>query len=340
MNKKLFSLLPWLLACLLVAFLLRTVPLTETWAALRLLDAGELWLLAMLNIGVLVTLNGRWWSLLRGLGVRVPFGPLLGYRLAAFGVSYFTPGPHFGGEPVQVLLIERRHGVPRATAVASVALDKTIELLVNFTFLAAGLLWVVQGQLFHWAAGAETAVFALLLCLVPVGVLGAVWRGKRPFSRLIRPWRRLSGSPRWRRWWQRLEQGVHTSETQMSHACQQAPGMIILSLSLSIVSWLLMMVEYGLTLYFLGLTLTPVQVVGLLVAARIAILLPLPGALGTLEASQVGALGLLGMETAVGLSISLVIRARDVLLGLIGLWLGSRVWRTDRLQSASKSNTM
>ena len=72
------------------------------------------------------------------------------------------------------------------------------------------------------------------------------------------------------------------------------------------------------------LSLTFNQVLLLLVAARIAILLPLPAGIGTLESSQVLGLGVLGLETAVGISISLVIRARDVLLGLFGLWWG---WR-------------
>jgi len=75
-------------------------------------------------------------------------------------------------------------------------------------------------------------------------------------------------------------------------------------------------------LSFLGINLTPLQTIGLLTAARIAILLPLPGGLGTLEASQVLALGAMGENTGVGLSISLLIRVRDVMLGLSGLWWG------------------
>ena len=88
------------------------------------------------------------------------------------------------------------------------------------------------------------------------------------------------------------------------------------------VSWLLMVFEYWLALHFLGATLTPAQTIIALTAARVAILFPLPGGLGALEASQVLAMQLLGLEPAIGLSLSLLIRARDVTLGGIGLWWG------------------
>jgi uncharacterized membrane protein YbhN (UPF0104 family) len=59
-----------------------------------------------------------------------------------------------------------------------------------------------------------------------------------------------------------------------------------------------------------------------LTVARLAILFPLPGGLGVLEASQVFAMSTLGLEPAIGLSAALLIRLRDVLLGGAGLWWG------------------
>ena len=75
-------------------------------------------------------------------------------------------------------------------------------------------------------------------------------------------------------------------------------------------------------LYFLGVSLTFDQTIVALTAARLAILFPLPGGLGALEASQVLAMTVLELNPAVGLSLSLLIRVRDVLLGSLGLWWG------------------
>ena len=80
-----------------------------------------------------------------------------------------------------------------------------------------------------------------------------------------------------------------------------------------------MVFEYWLMTYFLGLRLSLMQAVSTLTAARLAFLTPLPGGLGALEASQVLALQTLGLESTYGISISLLIRLRDILFGLAGL---------------------
>ncbi|MBK8987592.1 MAG: flippase-like domain-containing protein [Chloroflexi bacterium] len=327
--RKWAVVLPWVVAVGLLALALRTISLAEVWATLRRLSLGGLAVLSLVNGLVLVSLNGRWWIILRAQGHTIPFFKLFGYRLAAFGVSYFTPGPHFGGEPVQVALVERRHGVPRATAVAAVALDKSLELLVNFFFLVVGVLVIMRQRLFGAMVDGTTAVLPIVLLAVPFLFLAATWRGWYPVTWGLRQMARLPWP--WRARWQpradRLLAGLQASEAQATLFCQSSPAALTAALLVSLLSWLLLIVEYGLMLRFLGLELTAVQTIALLTAARIAYLLPLPGGLGTLEASQVLTLTLLGLDPAAGLSASLLIRARDVLLGVLGLWWGGRQWR-------------
>jgi uncharacterized membrane protein YbhN (UPF0104 family) len=106
---------------------------------------------------------------------------------------------------------------------------------------------------------------------------------------------------------------------------RQAPLALILALLVSLAAWVLMVVEFWLMVSFLGLPLTLLQLITVLTAARMAILLLLPGSLGILEASQILAFTALGLNPAIGISASLLIRARDVLLGGVGLWWGGRL---------------
>ncbi|MCB8977418.1 MAG: flippase-like domain-containing protein [Ardenticatenaceae bacterium] len=305
----------WLAAGLLLWLVVRSVPLREVGRLLADLHGWQLGVLVLLNGLVLLVLNGRWWALLRGLGYQLPFAALLGHRLAAFGVSYFTPGPHFGGEPVQVLLLERQHGVPRSVAIAAVSLDKTVELLLNFGFLAFGVLLVLQTGLLGEVVEGQTAVWTLLLLLPPALYLWLIWRGRRPVSWLL-----------WAVKWQKWYTAVADSEAQMNALCQQNPGALLGAVALSALGWALMIAEFYAMVSFLGAPLTLAQLIALLTAARVAYLLPLPGGLGTLEASQVWALELMGFNPAIGLSLSLLIRLRDVSLGLLGLWwMGQRL---------------
>ena len=320
------KLLPWLAAGILLLWVLRSVPLRDTWDTLRQLTLRQAAALMVLNGLVLAALNGRWWLILRGQGHRIPFLALFGYRLAAFGLSYYTPGPHFGGEPLQVYLVEKGHDTPRAAAVAAMTLDKSLELLVNFTFLLVGVLVILQGQILG-VGGGETAVIALLLLLLPLGYLLAIWFNWQPVSHWMQAILRL---PIWKRrpqWQKKVQNGMiamQAGEIDAHLFCRRAPGFLLLALLITLLSWGLMIAEFWLMVSFLGIRLSAVQLVTALAAARFAILLLLPGSLGVLEASQAFAFGALGLNPAVGVGVSLLIRARDVILGGIGLWWGSR----------------
>ncbi len=316
--------LPWLTAVLLLAWVVRAVPLTAVLETLRDLTWRQVGTLVVLNGVALVWLTGRWWLLLWGMGWRLPLGMAVGHRLAAFGVSYFTPGPHFGGEPVQVLLAEKVHGVPRRTAVSAVSLDKSLELLVNFAFLLFGVLVTWHAGLLRASMGEEAIGLAGGLLLFPLFYLAAIWGGRRPLSGAFR-WGQPVGR-RWQ-WYETAVTALAASETQAHQLCRRSPRLFVLALLFSAASWLVLLLEYGLMLTFLGAELSPVQIIVALTAMRLAYLLPLPGGLGALEASQVFALSLMGADPAVGVAASLLIRGRDVALGLLGLWWGWKMMR-------------
>jgi len=312
-----------------LTWVLLTVSPRETWQSLARLEPEQLATLALANGLVLLSMSGRWWLILRVQGYAVPYLTLVGYRLAAFGVSYFTPGPQFGGEPLQVYLVRRHHNVPGSTAIAGVSLDKLLELLVNFTFLAGGTAWIVHRQLFPGSANPSILVFSFGLLAGPVLFLIMLGTGRLPLTgllqvvdRLLRRHSRLGESDRLAAYHKFAVVGVG-SERQAAQLCQQQPAALAQALLVSIVTWGLMIAEYWLSLYFLGAALTFDQTLVALTAARLAILFPLPGGLGALEASQVLAMTVLGLDPAVGLSLSLLIRARDVLLGGAGLWWGA-----------------
>lgn len=316
--KKLsrFSPLLWVLLPVLFWLALSNAPLQETWSLLAGLDLWQIAALVVANLAIVLLFSGRWWLILRGLGYRTPYFSLVVYRLGAFGISYFTPGAQFGGEPLQVYLLQDRQQVPGPAALAAVTLDKLFELLVNFSFLAVALLLAILGNpsaiLTHPAVALPFGI-GLALPLVYLLALGV---GRFPLSWLMA---RLPQG----RWIRRLNPVVVSTERLISTFFRRKPAAVVAVLLLSGVIWGLMLFEYWLMLYFLGASLNGVQLLTVLAAARLAFLTPLPGGLGALEASQALAMQALGLPPALGLSASLLIRARDVSLGLLGLaWSG------------------
>ena len=90
----------WLIPPLLLVWVLRSVSLPDVWRVLTKVGPAQILVLVVANCLVSLTFSARWWLILRAQGHRISYLTLAGYRLAAFGVTYFTPGPQFGGEPL------------------------------------------------------------------------------------------------------------------------------------------------------------------------------------------------------------------------------------------------
>jgi uncharacterized protein (TIRG00374 family) len=314
MRSPLLSRLAWLLILLLAAALLywalTRVPLANILEVLSSLRIWQLALFLFVNSGIILLMTLRWWLLMRAQGHTLPYIAATRYRLAAFGVSYFTPGPHFGGEPLQVYFVRQRHGVPGSTALAAITMDKVLELLVNFSFLAFGIAMVSGSGLLDgdWLRGLQP--LSILLLVLPLLYLLLLALGLRPLKQLAA---RLP---------QKWSGPLSATEEQLAHLARRQPKAMLQAMAASLLVWAALLFEYWLLLIFLGLKLNLFQLITIVTASRLAMLAPTPGALGALEAAQLLAMQTLGFAPAYALSLSLLIRARDIFFGLIGLWWG------------------
>ena len=309
----------WIALPLALAWAMRGVAVGQVIESLSQLSLAEAIVLAAVNLLVVLTFSGRWWVLLRARGCRIPYLRLSGYRLAAFSISYFTPGTHFGGEPLQVHLAHARHGVPLPVSTASVVLDKAIELIANFAFLAFGLSTVVRLGLNPGGTTLLLRAASLLLLVAPTAYLAAVWLGRRPATWLLSRLGWEAARPSWKG---RLRRWAEASEAEVGIAARGSPGGLLAAGAFSLLSWILLLAEWALAMWFLDIRLTPAEVIAVVTAARLALFVPLPGAAGALEAGLILSLTTLGVTSAQALSLAVIIRLRDVAFGAVGLWLG------------------
>ena len=290
------------------------VPLDQVWDTLRQLKIAQIGIWLFFNVLLILLMTGRWWMFLRVLGNPVSYIDLTRYRLASFAISYFTPGPQFGGEPLQVLALRQRHQVPGTIGTASVSLDKLLELIANFSFLVFGIVLALSGAWLPEGWRSSGILLSTGLLAIPLAYLVGMLNGKKPLTWVITQLpepitrTRFSGS-------------IKAVEDQMSGFCVQHPCTILAASLVSLSVWVGMIAEYWLMTRFLGLNLTFSQAVSALVAARLALLTPLPGGLGALEASQIMAIQTLGLPISYGASIAIMIRFRDLSFGILGLFM-------------------
>ena len=315
----------WLaLLAALLFWALQNAPLAEIWNSLQLLRPWQILALLALNTVIFGLITARWWLIIRAEARRVPFLPLVAYRLAAFGMSYFTPGPQVGGEPLQILYMQKAYGLTTVRATAAVIMDKLLEFLANFLFLALGLFSVTaSGMLGGFAPDAWVAVPLALLLLWPLLHILLLYRRRHPLSTLIKPLRQLLAGRKKFAAIETFLRLVIVSEHLAALFCRRHIGHLLAALGVSLLSWAGMMLEYYLMLIFLSADLSLTETLAALTVVRLSFLAPLPAGLGALEASQVFAATAFGLPAALGISLALLMRARDILLGGLGLLIAA-----------------
>ena len=305
---------------ILLYFALRNAPIHEIWDTVRQLQFWQIAILFALNLSIYALITLRWWVIVRAENRAVAYFPLLLVGIAVFGVSYFTLGPHVGGEPLQVLYLQRRYKLTFTHATASVIMDKLLELLANFFLLVIGLTAIVRAGILSANGGSSWLSLSglLLVCIWPPIHIILLYKRKYPVSAFLRSisWIKKEAKP---------VRFIAASERLAGAFCRRHFSSLLIAIVISICAGAGMVMEFALITNFLGIRLPFWQTVAAWTAGWLALLAPLPGGLGALEASEVFALGVFGVPAALALGVALVMRGRDIFIGGIGLILASRV---------------
>ena len=310
-SKYLVSRLLWLFALItLLYFALRNAPLADIWNILKQLQLWQIGILLAINSLIYALITLRWWIIVRAEAKAVPYFPMLAVRIAVFGVSYFTLGPQVGGEPLQVLYLQRKYGLTYTRAAASVFMDKLLEFLANFFLMAVGLTAIFHAGIFS-RNGSNSFVslsgLVILFLWPPLQVI-LMMRGIYPVSAILR---KISNN--------KFARFIFAFERMAGTFCQRHFYALLAAMGVSLLAAVGMLSEYFFIISFLHIDLTFSQTIAAWTAGWLAFLVPLPGGLGALEASQVFALGAFSISAASAISVTFLIRGRDLLIGGLGL---------------------
>jgi glycosyltransferase 2 family protein len=303
-----------LLLTALLYFSLSKAPLREIWQVLGRLQFWQIAVLLCVDAGIYALISARWWFVVHAEQRAIRFVPLIIIRISVFAVSYFTIGPQIGGEPLQVLYLRNQYGLSYTRATASVLMDKLFELLGNFVLLAFGLVAVLSSGMLGVTTDLTRVWILLLLLLIAWPPLHILLLYKRiyPIGTLLH-WIGRRRAPT------KALRFVRASEYLAGHFCQRHPGPMVAGALVSLIASAATVSEYALITSFVHIGLPFWQLVTAWTIGWLSFVVPLPGGLGALEASQVFVLGHFGISAAAAVGVILIIRGRDLLIGGLGL---------------------
>ena len=247
-------------------------------------------------------------------------------------IDMLLPMGSLGGEAAKARLVLGDE-TPLGGAVASVVLDKTVQAITI-------ALWGLIGTALLWMLGAPGLIVAAAgggSLLLALGIAGFVVTQRRGLGSLAR---RQAGKARSRRAgaWTRLISGAERLEGRLESLYRQ-PGRILLAIGIRVLSRVVLILELWWVALLLEVPLgfwEAFMIKSLADALRGAAFF-LPGGWGLQEAAFIALGGTLGLGGDLSLALSLITRARELLVSLPGLliWqrLESRAARADYTKS-------
>jgi uncharacterized protein (TIRG00374 family) len=305
----------WLLAFGLVGWTLTQLPLNEIANSISSLSATQWILWSGLNLLIIVVLTWRWQLLANALNAQVNLWRLVLIRQAGQTVSFITPGPQFGGEPLQIFWLCKRCGLPLHKALLSLGMDRFYELWINFSVLLLGVFLLIFSPTLDVGAWQKMGG-VLLILLAVLSLLGWLilrrpqWLSAR-FERLARGWQkhpRLS----------QIESHWNALGSDLRDAIRTQKPRLFLAVLLSIAGWIGLIGELGLILAFMDVQLDVSGFILIIVAMRLALLLPVPGGIGTLEASVLWSFQTLNLPVSAAMGLIALMRLRDAIILVAG----------------------
>ena len=305
----------WLASIGLVVWILTRLPIEAMLQAISSLDIFQWLAWIVINFLIITVFVWRWLILTQAIELSCKFFQLFRVRQAGQLISFVTPGPQFGGEPLQVYWLWRRYSVPGPAAILAVGLDRYYELSINFSVLLLAvliLLTSVSVAFVNWYILAIILLSLIVAMGLGVGLLLRkpdhirIWAG-----RLTSRWQNHPRLSRLKTHWWQLNKSLQQVVTHKRAALR-------IALVLSVLAWAAMIVEFWLLLTFIDVPLSPTTFIFLFTVVRLAFLLPLPGGLGSVEASLFWAFQVLALPLAEAGGLILMMRLRDLIILLTG----------------------
>jgi uncharacterized protein (TIRG00374 family) len=260
----------------------------------------------------LVCLSWRWGYVLFGLDGRLSLFRLTLYRSAAHCLAVLVPSGKLGGDPLRAWLASR-DGVGPGKAIASVAVDRTLELASNAPFsIIFGFLLLQHGipQLERVLVSVSVGTLGL-----GVGIFIAVRRLHRGAG-LVAPLALSMRLDRFRLIDRQMDV-LADSDASAARLVEQ-PRRMLGAFVAGLVANLLVIGEFFLLLAAFGLPTDPIAIVAAIFATGAAHMLPIPAGIGVLEGATLWLFQMLGYSADVGLAVGLAARLRELIWMLPG----------------------
>lgn len=313
MKKKIFLGLSLIAGIVALWIILKVIPINEIILSFSQASRFVVISYILVSTGLMASLAWRWKVILKTQKIDIPFLTVFAYRIIGYGISYLTPAAKLGGEPFRAGMLTR-HNVDFPKALSSVVIDKTIEVSANGLFFFVGAIIA----LFNFTLPTEAQIILLSVAIGFLVIALLFYQRMASGQGFIK---QLCLKLKLHRFKSFKQHKLEKFENRLIKFYKEDTKEFVLSVLLSLLSWMFMFLEFKFALLILGHDVSFKAIFLIVTFVGAAVLIPVPMALGALEASQLAVFRLLNLKTAGAVALAFLVRARDLAWTFLGMAL-------------------
>jgi glycosyltransferase 2 family protein len=261
---------------------------------------------AVLSILAFLPLAWRWQVILKAHGKKINIWKLLKQTIAGYAVSYITPAARIGGEPLRAYMLKKECRVDLKTGSSSIIIDKFVELLgsVLYGVLGLGLLMFVPEapRIIKLVLGGIVVLVFLLLSFLYYRLVKR--KGFFSYIFVLLHLSKFSKS-------NKILEALIETEEKIGHFFREHKKTFLIAFFFYCVSGAIFIIEFKFLFLGIGINISIAELILIITFLGVINFVPVPAALGVLEAGQSGLFYLLKGEGSIGLAFSLLVRIRN-----------------------------
>jgi uncharacterized protein (TIRG00374 family) len=269
--------------------------------------------LAIIFLTVIMAFIGTWkWKeILKGEGVSISFSGLFMPYLAGYAVMLLAPIMLWGGEILRGYFLKEKHSVPWSKGLASVIIDRIFEWTANLVVMVLGVLFFLT-KIENFPIKLEFFFGGIFFIFAAVVVFFYFKVSQK--ESVIKKIAKLLG-------FEKIEERSTFLETERDifvffHKKNKAMWR---SLAISFLRAGVMLFRVWVLILFLGKSINLFSAISILGFNYLAVMIPIPAALGSHEVIQTFAFGALGMKAQSAAVFTMVIRGAELLISMFGV---------------------
>jgi len=306
LNRSFFSLLSFIFGIILLLLLFLYIKPASVFASFEKIALWQFGLIFALRLVFWILSALKWKIILDFYQQKVSLWKLYLFKFAAFSVSYFTPVTAVGGQAAGVVLLKNEK-VPVKIGIATMLIDSVLTPFVSVTIslFALVLFLLTKFSSAPFLIFALIALFSVVLFLTLFFIVLSV---NKPILEKSKP-----------KDWSRWKIALKDFWVILSDFFRKNKKGTFYLVVLSFFGHVSILLEIFLILSFLGISLDVIELAIVEAGYTFAFIIPVSQALGTAEAAGAYTLQALGYSAALGISLTLILRIRHLLVGLIGI---------------------